>query len=79
MLEDVKIPKGTWEALKWLAEKRGHSIGETIRHAVNTEIYMHEKLLEGRTILCKDLDGELYQVVFTGTTLNQNRDKPKEQ
>lgn len=65
MKENLQIPKGTWEALKKLADKRGHSLGETLRHAVNTEVYMDDRMSEGRPILCRDFDGTLFKVVFT--------------
>jgi len=63
--EKLEIPKRTWLALKALAEKRGHTISETLRHAVNTEVYMDTRLSEGRTILCQDHGGETYKVIFT--------------
>lgn len=75
MKENLKIPKGTWEALRKLAEKRGHSLGETLRHAVNTEVYMDDRMSEGRHILCRDFDGTLFKVVFTHMGIKEHQDE----
>jgi len=76
-VEKIKIPKGTLVALRRLAEKRGHSLEETLRHAVNTEVYMSGHLNLGNTILiqhakddyicteCGFTGGRIYKVVFT--------------
>lgn len=62
---NLKIPRKTLDALQKLAEKRGETIEETLRHAVNTEVYMYEQLKKGSTILCQDSEGETWKIVFT--------------
>ena len=61
----LKIPRKTLEALQSLAELRGETIEEALRHAVNTEVYMYEQLKKGSLILCQDEAGETWKIVFT--------------
>ena len=82
--ERIKIPKETLVALRRLAEKRGHTLDETLRHAVNTEVYMDKQLSDNKTVLIQDGDeeyicnecgftgGRIYKVVFTH--LNKDKD-----
>ena len=61
----LRIPKSVLEALQDLADKRGDSLEDTLRHAVNTETYMNAQLEKGNKIIIKDKHGEVWNVVFT--------------
>lgn len=62
----ITIPKGTLRALEALAKKRNTTIGEVLRQAVNTEVYMDKQIERGYTILAQDPDSEeVWKVVFT--------------
>ena len=76
-VERIRIPKNTLVALKRLAERRGHTLEETLKNAVNTEVYMDGHLKAGNTVLVQDGEedyictdcgytgGRIYKVVFT--------------
>lgn len=68
---NLKIPKGSLLALKNLADKRGDTIEETLRHAINTEVYMDDRISEGAQILCEDKNGKTWRVVFTHMTASE--------
>ena len=61
----LRIPRSVLEALQDLADKRGDSLEDTLRHAVNTETYMNTNLEKGNKIFIKDKHGEVWNVVFT--------------
>jgi hypothetical protein len=61
----LKLPKSTFEALQDLADRRGDTVEQTLRHCINTEIYMSEQLAKGNTILCKEPLGKAWRIVFT--------------
>lgn len=65
MIEKIKLSKKALDALKDLANKRGDSLDETIRHCINTEIYMNEQLVRGNRVLCQEPDGTLWKIVFS--------------
>lgn len=67
MTDEIKLrmKKSTLLALQKLAMKRGHTLEETLHHAANTEVYMDTRLRDGGIILCQDIEGELWKVVFT--------------
>lgn len=48
-----------------LAERRGCSVEQVLRDAVNTEFYITEQLEQGSEILCKNREGETRRIVFT--------------
>jgi len=76
-VEKIKIPKGTLVALRRLAERRGHTLEDTLRNAVNTEVYMDGHLRAGSSVLvqhgeedyicceCGYTGGRIYKVVFS--------------
>lgn len=59
------IPVGTIRAMQDLAERRGCSVEQVLRDAVNTEFYITEQLEQGSEILCKNREGETRRIVFT--------------
>lgn len=63
--QSVKIAPKVLQALEALSKKRNQSLSETLRHAINTEVYMDEQLQKGSTILCQDQEGEVWKVIFT--------------
>lgn len=62
---NLKIPRAVIEALQDLADKRGYSLADALRHAVNTETYMNAQLEKGNKIVVQDSKGEVWRVVFT--------------
>lgn len=61
----LQIPKAVLSALQELADKRGNSLSDTIRHCVNTETYFNEQLEKGHKIIVQDNKGEVWKVVFS--------------
>lgn len=61
----LKIKKSTLLALQKLAMKRDHTIERVLKDAINTEVYMDRRLRDGGTILCQDIEGEVWKVVFS--------------
>jgi len=61
----LKISKKSFDALQKLAELRKHTLEETLNHAINTEVYMDEKLRDGCVILAQDKDNQVWKVIFT--------------
>jgi len=51
-------------ALEALAKKRGVTLGEIIRHAINMEKFLSDEVESGSKILIKAADGETRQIVF---------------
>jgi len=67
MREEVrlKLKRKALIELQKLAERRGHTLEETLNHAINSEVYLDQRLRDGGTILCQDSEGELWRVVFS--------------
>lgn len=65
MTQKLRVGRKVLQALETLAKKRGYSLEEALRHAVNTEVYMDEQLSKGSNILCQDKEGEVWKVIFT--------------
>lgn len=63
----LKIPRSILEALQDLADKRGDSLENTLRHSVNTEVYFNLQLEKGNKIMIQDKTGEIFKVVFSHT------------
>lgn len=61
----LKIPKSLLIALQDLADKRGDSLENTLRHSINTEAYFNTQLEKGNKILVQDKTGEIYKIVFS--------------
>ncbi len=51
-------------ALDWIAAKRGVTLGEVIRQALNHEKFLTEEADRGSMILIEGRDGRLKQLVF---------------
>jgi len=61
----LKIPKKVLETLQDLADQRGQTLEETLRHSIATESYFNSQLEKGNKILIQDSQGEIWKVVFS--------------
>lgn len=50
----VNLPKETVAALKKMADDRGITVTEAIRQAIESQFYLHEKVMGGKEILLQN-------------------------
>jgi hypothetical protein len=60
----LRLPMEARVALEWMANKRGVTLGEVIRHAINTEKFLIEEIDRGGTVLIEEKSGRVKQLVL---------------
>lgn len=60
----LRLPADARVALEWMANKRGVTLGEVIRHAIGTEKFLIEEIDRGSTVLIEEKGGRLKQLVL---------------
>lgn len=60
----VNLPEETVEALKEMAADSGSSMAEVLRRAIATEKYLQDTVKEGGTVLIKDRDKSLKELLI---------------
>lgn len=65
-LKRLKIPRPTFSALEDLASKRGTTVDRVLIDAVNTEVYLDDKLDKGYLIVAQDPETEeSWKIIFS--------------
>jgi hypothetical protein len=60
----ANLPEGTIKLLRHLAEKRGTTMTEILRRAIETEGFLQEVIAKDGKVLVEDADKKIKQVVF---------------
>jgi hypothetical protein len=60
----VNLTEEAVAALREIAEKRGQTMADVIRHAIATEKFVHETTSTGGKILVEGKDRQIRQVIF---------------
>lgn len=61
----VNLPLAIYSALVWLAETRGVTMTEALRHAISTERFLEEAMAKGDQLLLKnEKDSTVREVIF---------------
>ncbi len=62
----VNLPEDTVEGIKQIAEKRGITVTEALRQALETHRFLDTELRQGSKVLLEKRDRSLRQLVFPG-------------
>ncbi len=61
----LRLPPDARLALEWMAQKRGVTLAEVIRHALSTEKFLLEEVERGGAVLIEEKSGRVKQLVFS--------------
>jgi adenine C2-methylase RlmN of 23S rRNA A2503 and tRNA A37 len=60
----LRLSPDARQALEWMANKRGVTLGEVIRRAIGTEKFLIEETDRGGTVLIEEKSGRVKQLVL---------------